>query len=546
MLSILLALLPAVSAQYGLCLPCRVVLTQGFMWYENQGGREMLADYQSQGCAYLFSKTTCDYYLPRLSIITDALFGRFITPDVCSLYTDCPSPVYIKEDLTKWQENLLASKPSYTAVKPTNLKSFRFAQISDVHIDPLYTEGASTICDGNTCCRAGDGTDKPVAGYWGDFNCDIPVRTFESALQSLYTKGAEFIIMTGDYGTNNWADNTQATRLSAVSLVTSLLLKYFQPAVTPVYPVLGNHDCSPSHQFNFGQEAWITGQAATMWQSWLPASAQASFKATGSYTLLHKNSKLRILAINTFACSNYNFYLLRNATDPGSQIEFMRTTLLGAEKNGEMVYIIGHMAPGSPDCLTPWAARYAAIVDRFQGVIRGQFFGGSHHDEFKVNRGVFTGSPVGTLWVGPSLSTYKYRNPSYRVYTADSDTSLLADVDTYRMDLEAANSAVGKSPTWDLAYSFKSSYVVSDLLPSSLLTMLGKLNQIPMLMLGFLDNYYTAGPQTPRACGDSCRSDFACQVSYGQLKEIDACQGLSSSLQTTCLEFATGSWAYRK
>ena len=545
MLSILLALLPAVSAQYGLCLPCRVVLTQGFMWYENQGGRELIADYQSQGCSYLFSKTICDYYLPRVSIITEALLGRFVTPDICSLYTDCPSPVYVKEDLSKWQQDLLAAKPSYTPATPTG-QSFRFAQISDVHLDPLYTEGASTICGGNTCCRAGDGTEKPVAGYWGDFNCDIPVRTFESALQNLYTKGAEFILMTGDYATNNWADDTQTTRLNAVSLVTTLLLKYFQPSVTPVYPVLGNQDCSPSHQFDFGKEAWITGPVATMWQDWLPASAQASFKATGSYTLLHKNSKLRILAINTFACSNYNFHLLRNATDPGGQIQFMRTTLLSAEKSGEMVYILGHMAPGSPDCLTPWAAHYAALVDRFQGVIRGQFFGGSHHDEFKVNRGVGTGAPVGTLWVGPSMSTYKYRNPSYRVYTADSGTRVVNDFDNYRMDLGAANSAAGQSPKWDLAYSFQSSYVVPDLQPNSLLTMLGKLNQTSMLMLGFLDNYYTDGPQTPRSCGDSCRSDFACQVAYGQLKEVQACQGLSSSLQTDFLDFATSSWIYRK
>lgn len=516
------------------------------MWYHNQGGKELIQDYQSQACDYLMTKTDCDFYLPRLNIITDSLVGRFITPDICPLFTDCPTPIYTKEDFLQWEEKLLSTKPNSVSVTPTYTKSFSFAHLSDIHIDPLYTEGASTICSGNTCCHAGDGTESPVAGYWGDYNCDIPARTFESALQSLYAKGTDFVIMTGDYGTNNLAYDTQSTRLDAVSKVTTLMLKYFQPSVTPVYPVLGNMDCSPAHHFHFGSETWITSQASSLWKSWLPDSARATFEASGSYTLLHKNTKLRILAINTFACSAYNFYLLQNATDPGNQIAFMNSTLRKAELNGEMVYIIGHMAPGSTDCLTPWAAHYAALIDRYQGVIRGQFFGGSHHDEFKINRGVFSAEAVGTLWMVPSISTFKYRNPSYRVYTADSDTKVVLDFDTYRMDLEAANAAVGVTPQWDLAYSFKSSYVVSDLQPSSLLKMMSKLSQTPMLMLGFLDNYYTSGPQTPKSCGETCRNDYTCQVVYGQLKDIYNCQGLSSSLQMEVMEFATSSWVYRK
>lgn len=54
-------------------------------------------------------------------------------------------------------------------------------QFTDLHLDLLYEENASSVCDDVICCRATDGfpTNKSLqAGKYGTFGCDIPMVTF--------------------------------------------------------------------------------------------------------------------------------------------------------------------------------------------------------------------------------------------------------------------------------------------------------------------------------------------------------------------------------
>lgn len=69
-------------------------------------------------------------------------------------------------------------------------------------------------------------------------------------------------------------------------------------------------------------------------------SAIEKFKVNGFYTetfktadgTLYENTK--IIAINTEACYNLNFYLLADRNDPGGILAWLESELLNMEANG--------------------------------------------------------------------------------------------------------------------------------------------------------------------------------------------------------------------
>ena len=66
-----------------------------------------------------------------------------------------------------------------------------------------------------------------------------------------------------------------------------------------------------------------------------------------------------------FCLSIYYSWLLVNSTDPGGQLQWLVEQLLDAEKVGDKVHLIGHIPPGSGDCLQVWSGLYYKIVTRY-------------------------------------------------------------------------------------------------------------------------------------------------------------------------------------
>ena len=52
-----------------------------------------------------------------------------------------------------------------------------------------------------------------------------------------------------------------------------------------------------------------------------------------------------------------------------------------------------------------WAERYAALIDRFSHVVRGQFFGHTHQDHFESLHSYLDNSLIGTIFIAPSMTT---------------------------------------------------------------------------------------------------------------------------------------------
>ena len=93
-----------------------------------------------------------------------------------------------------------------------------------------------------------------------------------------------------------------------------------------------------------------------------------------------------------------------------------------------MVHIIGHIPP--KDFIYEWGERFTALVDRYSYIIRGQFYGHTHHDQ----AGVFfssknSGKLINYCLVAPSLQCGK--NPQYRVMEVDYDTLQVVDFKQY-------------------------------------------------------------------------------------------------------------------
>jgi sphingomyelin phosphodiesterase len=62
-------------------------------------------------------------------------------------------------------------------------------QITDLHLDPMYTPGNNALCGFYSCCKASQGpaqNSSAAAGYWGDYrNCDMPVHAFQNMLDQI-------------------------------------------------------------------------------------------------------------------------------------------------------------------------------------------------------------------------------------------------------------------------------------------------------------------------------------------------------------------------
>ena len=79
--------------------------------------------------------------------------------------------------------------------------------------------------------------------------------------------------------------------------------------------------------------------------------------------------------------------------------------------------------------------------NRFENIIRAQFFGHTHNDQFLVFYDAATQSrPLNLGFITPSVTTYTGLNPSYTIYTVDgpgesaSYVRLIAQTSTHYSD----------------------------------------------------------------------------------------------------------------
>jgi len=461
------------------------------------------------------------------AIIYDSIYNHYINPDfTCSLVLlVCPATEG-PQNITQFVQRVLADKPKIPLPTPTKKSTFKVLQVTDIHIDPYYKESAIVNCGKSICCREISKTttanNGPLSGYWGtsEGGCDLPFRTVEQ-MANFIKKNVEvdFVLWTGDNSQHD-INKTSDENLNNTESLTTLFMNALQNV--PFYPALGNHETFPLEVWNFQDNPTVyadpTERAyqkdqekfeATLssdWKPWIGTEGAQQFAKNGFYSTYNEKFGVRIVSMNTNACHNENFYLLLDPTDPGGMLGWFEETMRKSEKDGESVYIIGHIAPSSTDCFTQWSTRFSALVERFSHIIRGQFFGHTHSDSFLIYKSFLNPSETVQLgWVAPSMTTNSHRNPSFRVFEVDADTKIPVNYYQYRLNLTHANSQKpNEDLQWDIAYDFLGEYGYKDLSLSSYDNLRDKIWKDQNILKKFATNYATGTGSSGSNTGFYC------------------------------------------
>jgi len=433
-----------------------------------------------------------------------------ISPSViCPKYGLCPSRVE-KSSIISFEQKMLKNKPprSYPLEidTPNNL---HFAVINDAHIDMNYTTNRSSKCHSVVCCRI----DSPpiqgqndIPGKWGTLGpCDLPLRTALNAIDSIseLPHKPDFIVWLGDNPAHDVYVQNQDTHKEIIrSLTEKIKEKYGN--IGDAYPVLGNHEGLPIDHMNTKDigKNWLLVYLSDLWKQWLTPQSYETFRKYGYYSQLHRNTTLRIIALNCLVHDAMNSYIWDNVTDQFGQLSWLENTLKFAEQNNENVLILGHFPPFNQHANPEYSKRYLLIIDRYANIIRGQLFAHTHQDSFQIiksraNSHEFSG--IG--FEHASLSAIYEIIPSYRVYILNPNNFVMLDYDQYRFNLSKANKE--DIPEWNLSYKFKEYYNVTNMRDYTLWQLANKILTQDSEFKKFAKMIYAEGPRSNWLFSDS-------------------------------------------
>ncbi|MDR3549180.1 MAG: metallophosphoesterase [Candidatus Pacebacteria bacterium] len=378
----------------------------------------------------------------------------------------CNKPRIVRQPLTQYQKKVLRDRPPRryeSAVEGTG--TMKFAVITDIHIDPNYTQTKSTHCSSTVCCRddspdVHNDTDRP--GKWGVVgDCDLPFRTLHNAVDDIWTyhKDIKFILWLGDNIANVYYTMNPSDHKFIITNMTTKLLEHYNK-LGSVYPVFGNHDSLPRDHMQFVPNAshWLRELCADLWAPWLTPESVEGMRECGHFTQVHPGTHLRIVALNSFVRGSTNSYIWSNITDRCGELSWLQRTLEHSEKAGEKVLIIGHFPPREGFSVNRWTARFSVLMERYANIIVGNMAGHTHEDEYELFRSVFDDEYTGVALEQPSLTSSYSVFPSYRIYEMDASNYQMVDYYQYRLNLTIANAHEDETPRWTLSYSFRNYY----------------------------------------------------------------------------------------
>lgn len=140
-----------------------------------------------------------------------------------------------------------------------------------------------------------------------------------------------------------------------------------------------------------------------------------------------------------------------------------------------------------------WGYRYNVLVERYADIIKGQFFGHTHVDNFVTQPSVFNPKKyVSSTFIHPSLTTHSDLNPSFRIYYANPENYNLLDYVQYRFFVDEVNKS--NKPEWIESYRFTKLFSVPDLSPNSLLRAADLIHNNSSIFEKFVKLHYQDGP----------------------------------------------------
>jgi len=456
--------------------------------YETLGlSGEALANILTPLCNIVLDKSVCrgaiENYLPEIKYMMDN--KGLVASRVCSLFLQGKCGDW--EIVNNWEIEIPPGKPEPEEPKlpEDDSQMYKVLHISDVHLDLSYTVGSVADCGKPMCCMnttemASD--TSQAAGVWGSFTCDLPYWTFEDMLMQIrenHGDEIDYIMITGDFPSHEVWKQSREWNLAHSKMMSDLVSDVFPDKL--ILPSVGNHESFPTNSYpphdldvpEFSLD-WLYPTLAQYYSKWMPEDQRSQFidefSLRGHYSVVIKPG-LRLVMVNPNGCLAHNFWLNWQWVDNNGVLQWLVQVLHQAELSGEKVHIMSHIPPGNGDCLGAWGRNYAKIIERFENIIRAQFFGHTHNDQFLVFYDAVTQSrPLNLGFITPSVTTYTGLNPSYTIYTIDgpgeSASYRVQNKEVYIFRLSEANNAgLDERPKYFKLYDAKDDLELSSLFP---------------------------------------------------------------------------------
>eukprot|EP00977_Amphora_coffeiformis_P003156 scaffold586_cov155-Amphora_coffeaeformis.AAC.17 len=431
----------------------------------------------------------------------------------------------------------------------------QFLWLSDIHLDPYYgTENAA----GHANCR---NLSSPVYGQLG---CDAPERLIRHVLEhaAAILPTPDFVVLTGDlcrHGTENLKNPVRETQ-AIVHNITDLIRSAWGKNIS-IVPSLGNNDVTPDYFLDIQHPTEILEMVTQGLEDVLETETEWSTFRLGGYLARNVADHMTVLSLNTLLYATAHSPDQSHVSDPLDQFAWLQKQLAVAQTANRKVYIAGHIPPalGSYRHSQLWhesyARRYYTILDEYDGVIAGQFFGHLHSDEFRLIR--FTDETLDgnssnrrstdpwSLWMVPSITPIYGSNPSFRVVSYDSVSGNLLDYHTYYLNLFADDSgdtsnrnendsATILPPQWVIGPSFQESFGLPDLSLAALESLVHNLNQSVLrdenvtdsdpLWQVLLARQHVHAEDGVGFCLDSdCRREWICTLTTFTKNDFESC-----------------------
>lgn len=428
---------------------------------------------------------------------------------VGSTFSNCTLPKarnLTEAYLDQWFYGQRTSPATYNTNvgKPTaSGRNLRVLHLSDIHVDPRFFVGGEAACTNGRCCRA-DAYNSTLSSanftagllprsdisepavYWGNYKCDTPWSLTMAALESVTPlNGGEQVDMTIHTGDMVVHDLANYISRDLVEYTHQSLYDSFKKFLGkgPVFNAIGNHDSSPSDFASQGalpdgrsdQFSWDWDNLARIWQSegWFNAEQAQQVRTHYAGYSVSPRQGLRIITINTdFFYKNNVFNMINTQNfDFSGSLRFLTDELFRAEKNGERVWIVGHVLTGwdGSNPLDNPTSLFYRIVERFAPhCIAHIFFGHTHEDQFNLfystpaNGSVVRATEYAKAvsFMGPSVTPGNNVNPALRIMDVNSTTYEVMDYHQFYSAVSgfADLPETGHGPVFQYLYSARDAY----------------------------------------------------------------------------------------
>lgn len=426
-----------------------------------------------------------------------------------------------------------------------------FVAISDVHFNPFDD---TTLFNRLVAAQAEDwasifqsSNKKTLPDYGEESNFTLLTTVLDSAAGQ--DDNPAVVLFPGDILCHNFKttfdnlygsvdqDALESFILKTVRFFVLQVREHFPDA--PVLFTLGNNDSYAGDYDLVAGGNFLAETAALFEKQWLDGWVQSSdfsqnYKAGGYYTASVNKKSIRLLSLNSVFFSTH-----RPAPAAGDaayvQLDWFEKQLAAAKNNGQSVYVVTHVPPGTNIYSTvanhmdaqgkitdvdgmwhdDYQARFLEIMNAYPDLSITFFSGHTHMDEFRlIYNDARTNTPA-TVLVQPAISPVFGNNPAYKVFSINLKNWELLD---YTAQVLSINKS---SEEFILEYKFRTEYNLSNASAPNMAALSNALASDEAKKNSYIRYYYSDSPRS--AITDTKWPAYRCSTGYVRANKYKTC-----------------------